>query len=155
MIALLVVAGWVWRDTAQDEASMSQLVTPQGSLTDLAAITPVPGSPAVLWARLPMGKLPRSGEVPGPTDLILIAILDYGTIPAADAVLKGADGKQYDLNIAKEPEKYDWMPEPVLNAADNGALAFTDLTGAEGFGDAKVWRIVDAPQFVMLRKPLN
>jgi len=152
-LALLVGGFGMNKSTAEE--TMTTKVTPQTSLEELVAITPVTGSPTVTWARLQMGKLPTGDrDVPGPTDLMLTAILDYGRADEVNAVLAGASGAGFGLDIGSDPVKFSWWPEEVTSGAVNGELAVVEYLSVDGFGDGVVLKPDTLSRFLILRKAL-
>lgn len=153
-VCVMLIAIVMGFGNAGDTEAMDQTVTAQTSLEDLSAITPVVGAPVVSWARLPMGKIVSGRDVPGPTDLILTAILDYGSQDAATAALGGAGGAPTVLDFSAEPVRYSWWPATLSETLEGGKLAAEEYLGVAGFGDAAILRTDAAPQFLILRKPL-
>lgn len=91
------------------------IVTARTDLDELKRITPIVGQPKqVWWLRTPMGHQSDSG-VPGPTDIMLEAIIDYGSADAVAALLKGKSGTSVRLVGS------DWHPDMMRDAADSDA----------------------------------
>lgn len=157
---LLGCAAVFWAVTPKQEDRLNmeeqekQIVTPNTDLARLAEITTVVGQPAVLWARIPMGRIDQTGRLPGPTDLGLIAVLDYGTASAAETALGGAKGEASELDFAKEPVRYNWFPGAILDTITDGKIAVVNYGFLDQFGDARVSSVTGAPQILLLTMPL-
>lgn len=135
-------------DNETNESSMSEteVVDPNTGLEELMAITPVPGTPRqVWWLRRPMGVNPGAG-VPGPTDIMLEAVLDYGDADVVADLVQGVTGVPVTLNVA------DWHPDILTAVGSDNQIAVLQHLKLDGFDrEASVSIVKDAPSLVILR----
>jgi hypothetical protein len=154
-IVAVVILFWVSSFVQTKDLKMQeQIVTAKTDFTELTQLTAIAGHPSVLWARLPMGRIDQNGRFPGPTDLAVYAVLDYGTKETADRILLGAEGQPEALSFDSEPVRYNWFPKPVLDTLAEGEITVVQYGMLEKFGYASISRFVDAPRFLLLIKPL-
>lgn len=132
----------------------ASVVRPQDDVEELRAIVAVPGAPEATWARLPMGRILPSSDVPGPTDLMLYAVLDYRSAAAARDVLGERQATSEVLDVASEPERYDWLPQAVLAQVSDGSLSVLRYGALDRFGGADVVAFEAVPRFLLVRKVL-
>jgi hypothetical protein len=161
--ALAVMALAVW-SLASDETegtnmtepaeAEKQLVTPRDDLTELKGIIDIPGTPQVSWARLPRGRIDQTGRLPAPTDLILFALLDYGSADSALKALLNTDGTADTLDFDKEPVRYNWFPQKILASMDAGSIPVIDHGWQENFGGADLASFPGAPGVLLLSYPM-
>lgn len=163
VVALFGIALWALQADTQDKKGKEmseqtspdkQIVTPNEDLAGLQKIVPIVGAPQARWARVPVGRIEISIRIPGPTDLVVIAELDYGTAEAAQAALGAFEGKPGTLDLAEEPVRYNWLSQSVLDAADDGKLAVEEFGRLETFGDAEIRQVRGVPQVLLLHKML-
>lgn len=162
--ALAAVALAVWSLAPDDTEGTSmteqadaekQLVIPRDDLAELRGIIDVPGTPRVSWARLPRGRIDQTGRLPAPTDLILLAVLDYGSAEAAQAALTNTDGTAGTLDFDREPARYNWFPEAILASINEGRIQVIDHGWQDNFGGADLASFPGAPGILLLRYPLQ
>ena len=140
--------------TEQDDAE-KQLVIPRDDLAELKGIIDIPGTPRVSWARLPRGRIDQTGRLPAPTDLVLLAVLDYGSANAAQATLINTDGTAGTLDFDREPARYNWFPAVILDSIDAGRIPVIDHGWQENFGGADLTSFPSAPGILLLSYPLQ
>lgn len=138
----------------QDETrneTKEMIVTASTDLEELTALTPIAGQPAqVWWLRRPMGKQSNS-NVPGPTDIMLEAIIDYGSAEAVAALLKGRSSTA--VRLVGSP----WYPE-IMREATNGEerIPAEQYIRLEGFNrDARISVPTGEPSVVILHQVMG
>lgn len=157
LTGVLLIAGalMVWTVWPNERTIMEEkIVTPNTDLAGLREITAIPGAPKALWARIPMGKIDQTGRLPGPTDLILMAVLDYGNSGAVEDVLGDAEGSKGSLDFAKEPVRHNWYPDEILATLSDGKIPVIDYGPIDAFGGQRVSVFEGTPHILLLRKPL-
>lgn len=146
--ALAVMSCSEVSDNETDESSMSEtvIVDPNTGFEELTAITPVPVTPRqVWWMRSPMGVNPGSG-VPGPTDIMLEAVLDYGDADVVADLVRGVTGVPVMLNVA------NWHPDVLTAVGSDSQIAVLQHLKLDGFDrEASVSVVKDTPSLVILR----
>lgn len=138
------------QDETRDETE-EMIVTARTDLDELAELTPIAGQPEqVWWLRRPMGQQSDS-NVPGPTDIMLEAIIDYGSAEAVTALLKGRSGTA--VRLVGSP----WYPD-IMREATNGdeRIPAEQYIKVDGFNrDARISVPTGGPGVVILHQVLG
>jgi len=96
-----------------------------------------------------MGVNPGAG-VPGPTDIMLEAVLDYGDADVVADLVRGVIGVPVTLPVA------DWHPDVLTAIGSDNQIAVLQHLKLEGFDkEASVSVVKDAPSLVILRLLLS
>lgn len=116
------------------------------SLEELRRMVPVAGAPVgVMWQAELLGGPADSDFPPGPSDSMLWAVLDYGSDAAMHAAL--GEGPVADASITAPT----WFPQ---NLAPGTTLKVKRHYRVQGFLDATVMTVANAPGIVILQKAL-
>jgi len=123
--------------------------------TDIAQLqksTSIPGKPkAVWWARSTMGSKGSNG-VPGPTDNLLMAVIDYGSSDVVAELVGEAGGRAVRLVSA------DWFPDELVNTStDNeGRIPAQQYRKVPGYHPDALIRVPESlPTFVIVELVLG
>jgi hypothetical protein len=116
-------------------------------LSELRALVEVPGEPiSVRWGPVIRGGTDGDDRVPGPTDVLPIAVVEYGD-EATVAELVGDSTGQSGLSPLAT-----WFPEDLL-ALQTGqsSLEVTVHSDVAGFGGEAISVATGAPRYVLVR----
>lgn len=126
-------------------AEPASLQATSQSIDDLRRIVSVAGEPrSVLWAMEPVGPENPDSFPPGPTDYLLRAVLTYGS--AGDAAALMGDGP---TEAADYPAPA-WFPKA---AGPGRTIQVIRHHRVQGFMDAAVMTVPDAPGVVIVERP--
>jgi len=125
-------------------------VNAQTDLTDLNQLTSIPGEPRqVWWLRSALGDRPGEGA-PGPTDIMLEAVIDYGSADVVASLVGESSGAALQLESAT------WHPDALINAAEGEKLDVQQYLKVDGFDQSAGVNVpMAAPGFIIVRRLLG
>ncbi|ASJ75826.1 hypothetical protein IMCC3135_28870 [Granulosicoccus antarcticus IMCC3135] len=138
--------------TATEASAAETTVIAKTDITKLQSITSIPGDvKAVWWAGEAMGT-PGNDRVPGPTDIFLRAVIDYGSAEVVAQMLKTVDGKSEQVSGAS------WYPELLGNlaAGEGDLIPVKEYKNVPGFHPNALIRVPEGlSSYVILAQVLG
>ena len=158
-IVLLVCLNMIVASCSDDNATTRQpntentiAVAPNTDLLQLKSVTSIPAQPQrVWWNRTKMGEN-TTDSVPGPTDIQLVAWLDYGS---AEAVAKLVADKRSSVDVRLVPAT--WLPESLIRAIDgDGRINAKQYKDVSGFHpNARIYIPSAMPSYIILSQTMG
>lgn len=136
--------------TPSDATAPAAQEAPITDPAELAEYIDVPGEPVGVWFwSIPRGVVETNTRVPGPTDYLFYAVIEYGS-PAEAADAAGPAAEQGSDEILAD----NWYPQQLLDVSrvgqwDRPWLDVTVHTPISAWADP-VYVIDDAPTFIVV-----